>query len=49
MTDEEVEHFVARYMPGYECFGAIDFAYWKDRALEMVIDASRSVIETKSM
>lgn len=47
MTDAEVEGFVARYMPGYECFGGIDFAHWKSRALQMVIDASRRVIETK--
>ncbi|GAA5999169.1 putative ATP-dependent kinase [Rhodotorula paludigena] len=46
MTDEQVKHFIARYMPGYELWlRGIDAAdaSWAGKGLRVVIDKARAV------
>lgn len=48
MTDEQVEAFIARYMPGYECFlGGVSSAAapWAGRGLQLILDTRRAVVE----
>lgn len=49
MTDEQVENFVARYMPGYECFGAGIETRWKGALLRIVIDLQRQVADVQHL
>ncbi|GAA5826047.1 hypothetical protein JCM3770_002036 [Rhodotorula araucariae] len=47
MTDEQVKHFIARYMPGYELFlRGIDDpkSTWAGKGLRVVIDKARDVL-----
>lgn len=43
MSDQAVEDFVARYMPGYECFGGGIEQRWKGALLRIVIDKDRTI------
>lgn len=49
MTDQEVEDFVARYMPGYECFGAGIDKRWQGALLRVVIDKERQVSKVQKL